>query len=203
MHGRAYSDYPESWNITNGIPMNRHYTQIHMPWFERLGIDKPHGARRILCVGAGIGQFVPQWVAWGWQVTCLELDQWAATFLENAYPPVTVVCDDFMRWEPAATVDAIVSTHKLEHFREADRAFERMVSMLAPGGKLYIEVPDQSDLYIPGHLWHFTGQTLRRWANALGLEEVQVDVRYPRSRSSRSGFTGSTFSPGLPVRSRN
>ena len=70
------------------------------------------------------------------------------------------------------------------------------------GGKLYVEVPDQSDLYIPGHLWHFTGQTLRRWANALGLEEVQVDVRYPSSRSSRSGFTGSTFSPGLLVRSR-
>ena len=66
--------------------------------------------------------------------------------------------------------------------RMADRAFERMVSMLAPGGKLYIEVPDQLDLYIPGHLWHFTGETLRLWANVLGLEDVQVDVRYPSGR---------------------
>lgn len=82
----------------------------------------------------------------------------------------------------ASPFDALASTHNLEHFREADRAFERMVSMLAPGGKLYIEVPDQSDLYVPGHLWHFTGETLRLWTNALALEDVQVDVRYPSGR---------------------
>ena len=57
-----------------------------------------------------------------------------------------------------------------------------MVGLLAPGGKLYIEVPDQSDLYIPGHLRHFTGDTLRLWAGALGLEGVQIGTRHPASR---------------------
>ena len=41
-----------------------------------------------------------------------------------------------MRWEPLSPFDALVSTDNLEHFRESDRAFERMVAMLAPGGKL-------------------------------------------------------------------
>jgi len=62
-------------------------------------------------------------------------------------PPwsATTSCDG----RPLSPFDALVSTHNLEHFHEADRAFERMVSMLAPGGKLYVQVPDQTDQCVP------------------------------------------------------
>jgi hypothetical protein len=62
----------------------------------------------------------------------------------------------------------------LEHFVDASGALEKMVASLAPGGKLYLELPAQlfddgvsnekawpGGLHNHDHLWLFSERTLR------------------------------------------
>jgi SAM-dependent methyltransferase len=97
----------------------------------------------------------------------------------------TVHRADWTEWEPPYPYDAITGNHVLEHFLDAPAALEKMVASLAPGGKLYLELPAQlfddgtsnerawpNGLHNHDHWWHFSERTLRTWFENLGLTKI-------------------------------
>lgn len=177
-YGRGYFENRQLCTLINGIPMNRLTTEQHMPHLLRVGLPQVYGSGRVLYVGPGIGQLVPSLLGWGWRVTCVEFGAWAAEYLRHAYPPIEVHAMDFMDFAGHSDgYDCVLAHHVLEHFRAADRALEAMVAQLAPGGRLYIEVPTAKDLYIQDHWWHFAEDTLPLWFTRMGLTEIAEVVQ--------------------------
>ena len=167
------------------IPQNRRYLGSRLPPMLKIGLDQPHGNRRLLQIGPGVGQLVQPLTAWGWQVECCEVGQWSSRYLHEAYPTITVHRADWMEWQPPYPYDAITGNHVLEHFRDAPAALEKMVDWLAPGGKLHLELPAQlfddgtsnerawpNGLHNHDHWWHFSERTLRTWCENLGLVKI-------------------------------
>jgi SAM-dependent methyltransferase len=179
-HGRSYFENPDIGMIVDGRPQNAQYIRSHDKWLMKV-VDGTAPFDRLLEIGAGIGMLIPYYIDKRFLIDLIEFDTWAADYLYDAYggPYVNVFLRDFMAWPGPKCgkylYDAIVSTHTLEHFQESDRAFEKMVSLLNPGGKLYIEVPDQTDLYVQDHWNHHSRSTLETWARNCGLEILCLD----------------------------
>lgn len=158
--GMHYYSKEDMNTLIGGIPQNKYYTELHQEFFDHFGRDL-----KVLEVGCGIGPFIPQWLSWGWNITVIEYDNWAARYVEHAYPPVKVYQGDFLSTEFHLRYDLVVACHSLEHFKNSDLAFEKICSL---GEMFYIEVPDASDLYIQDHWWHFDERTLPQWTKDCG-----------------------------------
>ncbi|MFJ2812895.1 class I SAM-dependent methyltransferase [Streptomyces sp. NPDC087294] len=103
--------------------------------------ELPPGAR-CLEVGAGAGTLA-RWLARrcpGGEVTATDTD---VRFLAGLRQPGVVVRRHDVRTEefPPGTFDLVVARSVLCHLRERDAVLARMVSWLAPGGRIYIEDP--------------------------------------------------------------
>ncbi len=101
--------------------------------------------------------------------------------------------------------DRIVLFHVLEHVRQPVEFTKRLLALLAPSGKLVVEVPSASDALITlykvpaypifyyqnAHLWYFTADTLTRVAQAAGGKaEITGVQRYDLSNHLRWLETG-------------
>lgn len=174
-YGQDYFHRPELWTIINGIPMNAHYLDIHLPYLSRFNIPQQGKGKRLLYLGCGIGQLIPYFLAGGWQIDCMDISEWAVTYIQSAYPGVNATCADFEKVTPASKYDLILALHVLEHFPTADFAFDQMTDLLAPAGILYIEIPyGPKDIYIHDHFWHFSEEAIINWFIHTGLEQFDL-----------------------------
>lgn len=69
--------------------------------------------------------------------------------------------------------DLIILSHVLEHFLDPVEEMKRIAALLAPGGQIYIEVPN-ADTFCLGHLqnahtYYFTAPTLQHYLARAGL----------------------------------
>lgn len=111
-------------------------------------------------------------------------------------PATDLLCDIRRLPFPEGSVTEIQCYHALEHFnrKEAERAVEHWASLLAPGGKLVLEVPDfaglakrylkerdpqllayvfSSDRFVGDvHKWGYTAESLKALLEDAGLVEV-------------------------------
>lgn len=136
---------------------------------------------RCLDIGSGSGSFIkafrelnPSCV-----ITAIEPDpEVAADYeaLENV---------EFLTWKfeecglPEETFDLIYCCHTLEHAANPTWFLKKAYGLLAPGGVIYIDVPDinlldRSDFieefFIDQHLYHFSPVTLRKFIESTGFE---------------------------------
>ncbi len=97
---------------------------------------------------------------------------------------------DSLRAAGEGGFDLITMVHVFEHVKQPVQQLRELSALLAPGGAIYIDVPDVTtygrlnDLHI-AHLLHFGPDTLRRVATAAGLKvqvlERHVPIMHPRS----------------------
>jgi SAM-dependent methyltransferase len=93
---------------------------------------------------------------------------------------------------PGGFFDLVVMRHTLEHLYEPHTALREVNRILKKGGFLRVEVPNINSLsklvsgrmwsgfYIPWHLYHFSGATLRRLLEGEGFEvEEMFTLPYP------------------------
>lgn len=103
--------------------------------------EVPPGAR-CLEIGAGAGT-VSRWLAQrcpGAEVTATDTDLRFLAALRH--PGVRVLRHDVRTEDfPSGTFDFILARSVLCHLRERDAVLARMVSWLAPGGRIYVEDP--------------------------------------------------------------
>jgi len=158
--------YAEFGLIKDGRPVpSNHVAEMT----DALGpFDPPRHNATALEIGCGVSPYVRDIQRAGWHYTGLDVSPWAAQWVSSAYG-VVVTCGLWETWQPPAPVGMILAAHSLEHMADAPDALAKMADALAPGGVLYLLVPDDSDPANPDHLWFFTEATLRQSVEAAGL----------------------------------
>lgn len=122
---------------------------------------------RLLDIGAGTGAFAHTMLAAGWEVTGLEPDEGArAMALKNFRLSLRPSMEIYQL--PTASFDAITLWHVLEHVHDLQGYVQRFAELLAPGGKLFLALPNYQSTDakkydtawaaydVPRHLYHFS-----------------------------------------------
>lgn len=127
----------------------------------------------VLDIGSGTGAFLHTMQNAGWQITGLEPDETARKKAAELYrlqpmPPGKL----FELHEASFT--AITMWHVLEHVHELHAYIKQLANLIAPGGKIFIAVPNYTSkdaaLYkecwaaydVPRHLYHFSPASVRK-----------------------------------------
>lgn len=134
----------------------------------------------LLDVGSGTGAFLNTMKESGWRVTGLEPDAGARSQARKLYG-LNLQEPDMLYQLPPASFDAITLWHVLEHVHDLHPYMEQLRTLLKPGGRLFIAVPNyravDADVYrlqwaaydVPRHLYHFTPDAIRALLGKHGL----------------------------------
>lgn len=140
-----------------------------------------HGEGRLLDFGCGSGWYAHRMKERGWQVTGLDFSSHAAKQVEKLFGiPVHVGTLPHPDLKPQS-FDMITMGAVLEHVHDPHQVVGAAATLLKPGGRLVIAVPNWSSwgfrffgpywwgLELPRHLLHFTPATLARLIKSHGL----------------------------------
>lgn len=155
--------------------------------------------RRLLDVGVGTGLWLHLARQQGWEASGVEICADAAERAQAEFG-VPVAAGDFGTVSLPGGYDAITMGDVLEHTRDPRAILVRALDLLAPGGILYVAVPNHRSLvfrtadvlgrlpggamvvdrlYVPNHYYYFTPATLPRLAREVGYEVVHVERENP------------------------
>ena len=158
----------------------------------------PAAGRRLLDVGAHVGQFVQQAALDGWQVEGIELNPRTADYAARRTGAVIhqVNLDAFLA--TGHRFDAVTLTDVLEHIPEPVRMLRKVRRLLTPGGWVAVKVPSG-----PGQLRKERVRAALRpgYQVALATNLVHVNHFDPRSlvRALReAGFERATVMTAAP-----
>ncbi len=130
--------------------------------------------KEALEIGAGASHYVKAIRRAGFCYTAIDPSEWAVGWLCDTYNANAL-------WGTIEDVegqfDLILAAHVLEHLEDAPAGIVRCAELLAPGGELWVIVPDDSDLCNPDHLYFFDQNTLRRCIERAGLTVLKMAMR--------------------------
>lgn len=99
----------------------------------------------VLDVGCGAGNALDRYKAAGWRTAGIEIDGRAVAIARSKGHEV--VEGDASTWRPRdRTYDLVRATHSIEHVLKPIVLLERLASLLAPEGSLYIDIPNLGSL---------------------------------------------------------
>jgi SAM-dependent methyltransferase len=195
-------NYRADYQLVGSKPPRRHLARTRAEAARRVALlALPRGAR-VLDYGSGSGEFLEAGQAAGWKVEGVEPGEAYSSHARGlgvtvhpALPP------------DAGPFDAITANHVLEHLRDPLAVLRGLVAALAPGGIIYLSVPDMGPNRRPAfdrlhfaHVHGFVPETLDLLAASAGLAP---DPRFPRERTNvvytRADVTPRP-DPALPVR---
>ncbi len=139
----------------------------------------------ILDIGCGTGAFLHTMKAAGWSITGLEPDAIARTKAAELYDIHPQESAKLFELKPA-TYNTITMWHVLEHVHDLHKYMKQIETLLAPGGKLFIAVPNytskDAETYkahwaaydVPRHLYHFSPQSIEHLLSQHGLQLTAV-----------------------------
>ena len=140
---------------------------------------------KILDVGCGTGAFLQTMKISGWDITGLEPDENARNKAIELYNIHPLPANAFYGL-PDHSFDAITLWHVLEHVHDLHGYMKKFKNLLAPGGKLFIAVPNYTSydagFYkefwaaydVPRHLYHFSPKAMKSLWVAHGLRVQQM-----------------------------
>ena len=152
-------------------------------------------AGQVLDVGAGSGEFAYLMTELGKDVTGIEPNAgYAAYCREDLGLDVRTAHLEPELFEEGR-FDLIRLNHVLEHLNDPVKYLGMISAWLAPGGVLYVEVPNietyareksKGNMFHYGHIFNFNPWTLRTAAALAGLEECRETA--PRSADTTGAF---------------
>lgn len=148
---------------------------------EEIAVAVPRLESRLLDVGCANGGFPSALRHVGFQASCgLDPSPACAEAAFRSYGVKVHVGTVFDPY-PGAPYDGISALGVLEHLREVPRALKQMAAALAPGGWIYVEVPDLEGFpasqeapfqeFSSEHINFFTRSSLGILAARFGLEQ--------------------------------
>lgn len=180
-----------------GRQIARNFARVEAFW--RAHADVLTGRPRMLDVGAGSGEFLFFAQGLGYEARGIEPNAGYAAYCREDLG-LNVATADLASLEQDSTVyDFIRLNHVLEHLRDPVDALWRISAKLAPGGVLYVEVPDvfayarlksRGGMFHYGHISNFSPWTLRAAAARAGLAE------FPDTADAMADLTAAFFIPG-------
>jgi SAM-dependent methyltransferase len=181
--GEAY--YAEFGLLKHGVlqPMN-HVAELT----EALGdIPVSGGNGDVLEVGCGVSPYAGVLIERGWHYTGIEPSKWAAGWMYRTYgvDVFQVRFENFDDVGLSVQFGLILAAHSIEHTDDAPGAIARCAELLAPGGQLWLVVPDDTDPVNPDHLWFWS---LRSLTLAIFQAGLVVDAITSRKMIERESF---------------
>lgn len=143
-------------------------------------------ARAVLDVGCSEGTLFQALRSGGFAGPLLGVEPGAAfrDYAAGRYGVEIVAAEAEMpaRWRGTVGVASMI--HVLEHVADPVATLAGLRELLAPGGHVYVDVPDVgvysslNDLHI-AHVYHFSATTLRQTLEAAGLRVVRIEAHRP------------------------
>ncbi len=153
---------------------------------ESFGFGVPwHGQGRLLDFGCGGGKFIRRMHAVGWDVTGIDFSDTAVRAVRDAGLKALQGTLPHADLSPGS-FDVITMRHSLEHVPTPPAVLKAARDLLAPGGRLLIQVPNFAGwdvdyfgdaaiaLDLPIHLTHFTPGTLRAMLERESFHVISV-----------------------------
>jgi SAM-dependent methyltransferase len=163
-------------------------------------IERHVEGRRLLDLGCWVGYLLAEARDRGWDVLGVEPSAFAAAHARDTFG-LDIVEQDLLAAElPEGAFDAVVLGDVIEHLTDPLGALERIATLLAPGGVLFLTVPDAGSRVaramgkrwwsvIPTHVQYFSRHSLALLLRRAGFEPLEVttapktfSVRYYVSR---------------------
>lgn len=205
-------EYVEHSDTKSGVIYSvYHYARKLMLNFKLSKIKKSTEGKKLLDVGSGSGYFVNHMKQNGYDVTGVEISDKAVELCKDKFGIHAKNPEEFLAGKLDTDYDIISLWHVFEHVYTYDEYFELFSKSLKKDGTLILALPNSDSpdakLYgkywaaydTPRHLWHFTPDTLSRFAEARGFKVVKK-YRLPldpffNSMVSASYKPGFTFLP--------
>lgn len=139
----------------------------------------------VLDIGSGTGYFLKAMKDAGWSSEGIEINEKARSFTEKEFG-IHVYEPGAISKLGSANYDCITLWHVLEHFQDPESYIKEIARLLKPGGKCIIALPNSNSFDasyykqhwsawdVPRHLWHFTPDTFKKFAEKNGFSLVQV-----------------------------
>lgn len=150
------------------------YFKDDLKWEFGWTLDRVTGARRVLDVGAGRGDFLSMARARGHDVFGVETDAAAAAITRGKGIPTDERLIESFSLEKKGEFDLVTSFHVLEHVADPLSFAKSMAACAKPGGRVVLSVPNRDRTYQPGS-WgemeplEFPPHHVTRWSErALG-----------------------------------
>lgn len=152
---------------------------------EQIERHQPRGA--ILDLGCWVGFLLSEAERRGWRATGIEPSEFASAFARERLG-LDVRTDDLFDADlPAGAFDAVTLGDVIEHLPDPGAALDRVAELLAPGGVLWMALPDAGSRLarvmgrrwwsvIPTHVQYFTRASLTRLLEGHGYEVLEVST---------------------------
>jgi len=154
---------------------------------------------KVLDVGSGLAVFPARMKEAGWDCTALDPDPRAVEHARTA-AGVEAACADFMDADGLGRFDLVTLNKVLEHVPEPAAMLARTREFLAPGGHVYVELPDgeaaatdpdgggREEFFIE-HLHVFSMSSMSLLADRAGLVTGSAErIREPSGKYSLFAF---------------
>ncbi len=185
----SLDDYSESSD-------DPHIQQAHLINQRRLQwVQNSHKSGRLLDVGCGRGFFLKHALDADFEAEGIELSHSAAQYATEHFDVEVHVANLEQEKSLQQEYDVITMWHVLEHFYQPVHVLQNVWNLLAPGGTLFIEVPNLNSakfrLLPPSRRWQggnhpqfhrcfFTHTTLERALRQAGFKNVRNKfITYP------------------------
>lgn len=185
---RIISLPPEKSDNVGRICRIRAFADAHVPQGQRI---------KLLDIGAGLGVFPYAVKQAGWDCTAIDPDPRAVQHMRERLG-VNAVCGDFFAIDGIGRFDVITLNKVLEHVDDPVRMLAHARTFLAPGGFVYVELPDGEMAAIEGqereeftveHLHVFSFTSIVMLANRAGFTPIAVErLREPSTKYTLRAF---------------
>lgn len=183
-HSRYYPDSYYGVSDNKRFPLWVEWLQsrLYRKRVKALERRKASNGKRVLDVGCGRGDLLNAFKKAGWEGVGIELTESSARIARERFGLSVHADKDIHLAMAPASFDVIVLWHVLEHFPDPATLLTSLHRLLAPGGILFIGVPNFGSpearrcrsawfhLDVPRHLVHFSPDTLH---HAIGSERYE------------------------------
>ena len=212
----ASPDYISHSNTDKGL-LNKIYQAVRKRTLEgkaKMVIGNTVKQGSLLDVGAGIGAFLNVMKEKGWDVTGVEPDAGARKNAKDLFGLDLKTTESFYLLAENS-FDAITLWHVLEHVHDLHKYVEQLKTLLKPGGRIFIAVPNyrayDADKYksywaaydVPRHLYHFSPEAVRRLVEQHGLkilgkkpmwyDSFYISLLSSQYKGKKVGWIGAAF----------
>jgi 2-polyprenyl-3-methyl-5-hydroxy-6-metoxy-1,4-benzoquinol methylase len=157
-------------------------------------------APRLLDVGAGLGVFPFRMKQAGWNCVALDMDERLAAHHRDVVG-VQGIVGDVRGVEAAGTFDLVSFNKVLEHVPDPVEMLASVGRLLAPGGLVYVELPDgeaaeaagkEREEFLLGHMHVFSFASYALLIANAGFELLMCErLREPSTKFTLRGFAHS------------
>ncbi len=177
-------DYISHTDTSKGL-VNRLYHMVRKQTLSDkhrlIALATRHSKGTLLDIGAGTGAFVQYMHEHGWATTGLEPDE-AAREKARSVHQVNLLPAEELYLLPPDHFNVITLWHVLEHVHDLHPYLEQLKTVLKPGGRIFIAVPNYTSYDarryggfwaaydVPRHLYHFSPESMSRLLDSHALQ---------------------------------